>query len=192
MREQAEGFDVEDEAGRRAVDPKACVALRRQRVVGRVHLDDRELAGIVREPVGGRPDARWIEGAGVDQCPIGPAAGAVVEVADRPARLERQSRASGPSRHPPLRGAGRDVGAGRLPAATATPPFVRDNAASPIQTRSVLQIMGFLAKGAETPPEQWQQARLAGTEALGADTGKGRTLSRAFEQGTARRCVCCR
>jgi hypothetical protein len=33
------------------------VALRRQRIVGGVHLDDRKLAGIVSEPVGGRPYA---------------------------------------------------------------------------------------------------------------------------------------
>ena len=43
-----------------------------------------------------------------------------------------------------------------------------------IQTRSVLQIMNFLAKGVEIPPEQWQQARLLGGQGLTADPGDGK------------------
>ncbi len=42
-----------------------------------------------------------------------------------------------------------------------------------VQTRSVLQIMAFLSKGIATPPEQWQQARLVGAEAIADDGGKG-------------------
>jgi hypothetical protein len=57
VREQAEGLDAEDEAGRRAIHPEMRVALRRQRIVGGVHFDDRKLAGIVGEPVGGCLDA---------------------------------------------------------------------------------------------------------------------------------------
>jgi hypothetical protein len=90
MGEQAEGLDVEDEAGRRAVHPEMGVALRRQCVIGRVDLDDGELAGIVDEPIRGGLRVGGIEGAGVDERPIGPAAGTVVDVADRLAGLERQ------------------------------------------------------------------------------------------------------
>jgi hypothetical protein len=52
VREQAKGLDVEHEAWRRAVHPELRVALRRQGIIGRVDLDDGELAGIVSEPVG--------------------------------------------------------------------------------------------------------------------------------------------
>ena len=55
MGEQAKGLDVEDEAGWGSFHPEMGVAFRRQRIVGRVHLDDGKLAGIVGEPVGGGP-----------------------------------------------------------------------------------------------------------------------------------------
>jgi hypothetical protein len=99
----------------------------------------------VSEPVGGRPDARWIEGAGIDQRPVGPAAGTVVDVADRLARLEGRRRVSVPKLHPALRGADRGVGAGCLLAGTDTPPFFRDSAASPISDRYWRQAQGDMA-----------------------------------------------
>ena len=133
MREQAEGLDVEEEAGRGSFHPEVRVALRAQRIVGGIHVDNRKLACIVGEPVGSCLDAWWIGGAGVDQRPLGPAAGALVDVADRLAGLERQWLASGPRRHPvPPRCTAPGVAAGRVPAVTAALPFLRDDAASPM------------------------------------------------------------
>jgi hypothetical protein len=66
MGEQAEDLDVEDEVGRRAVHPELRVALRGNGIVGRIHLDNGELAGIVGQPIGGRLRGGRIESAGVD------------------------------------------------------------------------------------------------------------------------------
>jgi hypothetical protein len=131
--EQAEGLDVEEEAGRGSFYPEVGVAFRRQGVVGRIHLDDGELAGIMGQSVGGSPRAGRIERAGVNERPIGPAAGAIVDGADRLARLERRRRVRVRKLHaaPVRRSAGR-AGADRLPATTAKLPFCRDSAANPI------------------------------------------------------------
>jgi hypothetical protein len=94
MGKQAKGLDIEEEAGRGSLHPEMRIAFRRQRIVGGVHFDDGELAGIVSEPIRGSPRVAGIEGAGVDQRPVGPAAGAIVYVADRLARLERRRRVS--------------------------------------------------------------------------------------------------
>ncbi len=93
MGKQAKRLDVEDEVGRGSLHPEMRVALRGQRIVGRVDLDDGELAGIVSKPVGSSPRVDGIEGAGVDQRPVGPAAGTIVDVADRLAGLKRRRRA---------------------------------------------------------------------------------------------------
>ena len=75
MREQAKGLDVEEEAGWGSLYPEMGVAFRRQSIVGRVHVDDGKLAGVVGEPVGGGPahlrDRRYRY-----RRPVGPAAGA--------------------------------------------------------------------------------------------------------------------
>jgi hypothetical protein len=100
MGKQAEGFDVENETGRGSLHPEMRVAFRRQGVIGGVHFDDGELAGVVSKPIRGSPRVAGIEGAGIDQRPVGPAAGAIVDVADRLARLEGRSRVSLRKVHP--------------------------------------------------------------------------------------------
>lgn len=42
-----------------------------------------------------------------------------------------------------------------------------------IQTRSLLQIMGFLAQGVDVPPDQWQQTRMAGNDISAPAGGDG-------------------
>jgi hypothetical protein len=95
---------------------------------------DGELAGIVSKPVSSSPRVGGIlEGAGVDQRPVGPAAGAVVDVADRLARLEGRRRVSVRKLHAaPVRRAVGRAGWDCLPVTTTARPFFRDSAASPI------------------------------------------------------------
>jgi hypothetical protein len=42
-----------------------------------------------------------------------------------------------------------------------------------VQTRSILQIMSFLAKGVDVPPEQWRQARFVSGPGPGVDADDG-------------------
>ena len=60
-----------------------------------------------------------------------------------------------------------------------------------IQTRSVLQIMSFLAKGVEISAGSVATGTIARRPGAcrGHQRGQGRTLSRTLEQGTAQRCV---
>ena len=73
---QRVGLDVEREVGRRAVDPQLGGPGRRQRVVGRVDLDDRERLGVVVEPLLGRVGAGRVEHAGRGHRRVGPRGGA--------------------------------------------------------------------------------------------------------------------
>ena len=85
MGEQAEGFDVEQEAGRRSCRPERRIALRRRRIMGGVDLDNGKLAGVMGEPIGGGPRGPRIEGAGFDQRAVGPATSAKQNRCCRPA-----------------------------------------------------------------------------------------------------------
>ena len=57
-------LDVEDEVGRRPLDPELGRPARGERVVRRVDLDEREPAGVVRQPLLGRVGAVGVEDAG--------------------------------------------------------------------------------------------------------------------------------
>ena len=69
--EQAERLDVEGEPGRGPRRPGRGGLLGGQRVVGGVHLDQRELAGVIPQPLLRRVRLRRIP-AGRDQRPVGP------------------------------------------------------------------------------------------------------------------------
>ena len=81
--EQAERLDVEGEAGRRAVGPGPSGLLGGQRVVGGVHLHQRELPGVVAQPLLrvvrlGRVPAR------LDQRPVRPRRGTHPDLSHAP------------------------------------------------------------------------------------------------------------
>ena len=131
--EQRERLDVEPEGRRGAGDPQLAVALVGRRVVGRVHLDQRELLGVVGEPVGRALDFGWVP-AGGEQRPVCPrsrahedlAHAATVRVRTRVGRRgagygQGRGRAPGsgsrpaPHRLPAGAGAGADLPGARLP-----------------------------------------------------------------------------
>ena len=82
VRHQPERLHVEDEVVGRALRPQRRVALRRQRVEGRVHLHQREVLGVEAQPLLGLPRVGRVERLRLQQRRIGPARRAVVDVAD--------------------------------------------------------------------------------------------------------------
>ena len=82
-REESICLDVENELGRRPLDPEACILFDRNAVVAAVDLHDRKLRRVVAEPIFRCPGACRIEAAGVDQRLVGPG-----RVADQDVRHE--------------------------------------------------------------------------------------------------------
>ena len=72
--EQAERLDVEGEPGRGPRGPRRRGLLGGQRIVGRIHLDQRELAGVIPQPPFRRVRLRRVP-ARIDQGPVRPRPG---------------------------------------------------------------------------------------------------------------------
>ena len=70
---QGVGLDVEGEVGRGALQPQLAEASGGEGVVGGVDLDDRELVGVVAQPVLGGGRVGRVEDARLDHGRIGPA-----------------------------------------------------------------------------------------------------------------------
>jgi hypothetical protein len=95
--EQAEGLDVEGEPVRGPCRPRLGCPLGGQRVVGGVHLDQRELAGVVLQPVLRIAGARRVP-AGINQRLVGPSRRAHPDLShNRSLGNRRRGQSPGPS-----------------------------------------------------------------------------------------------